>query len=972
MISGNRTLGDVIRGYLTARTKNVEQQYIGDLVAKMNEEIKMNNLQQTAGILQQAIYLNLIGVDTKFAYIPAVNVMSMEAFSEKRMGYTAAEMFLTAKKDAGVDRDADDAVLMATQRVQKDLTSIISLNVSIALTSVTSFLSAGLAHQIASDVIALMTAAKPVIRQKAIMTFYHVCLKYPDALRPGFVTLKSRLDDSDASVVFSALTIMSELCAHNVQNFVGLIPKFHKMLEQSTSNWVSLRLITILRMLSTIEPRLPKKLIGPFTTILETTTSITVLFECVRTIIDIPITNPILLTYATQRMQAFLEHQDTNLRFLCLTLFIKLIEIQPRLVAQHKELITQCLDSTDEPTRLLALDLLAALANSKTIDGIVAKMFDHFRNSKTVVFKDQLMRRVIQICSKNDYDLISDFDWYISVLMDFVEEGGFTCYTQLAEQYNDMASRVPACRPRLVKVMASLLDKIEYKDAIDLLMVAISIISEYAEDASQFDHLLQNSMLNTNERVQAYCIATAFKLYLKADSQSAFQELEKKFRTRLPFFANSRHAEVQDRATTTLALIDLLKQSQETDVFITIKDKLTAEKSEAFEPLEKPPDLDGYIDLFEEEDVDETEKDAITENDLLNSINPKKEKTTADGQQKPRMKLRHQKQGAKKPEIIKKNTEKAAIAPKPKVTESIISAELAKVDLTEVIAEEEIAALPKPQPYQQSELYKNRPPPTASKSSHSGRHHRHKHRGEKEAPPPPTVVTPPPTKPENLAPKPRTRIQKLGYNSAIDVKAIEFSCDPENPNKLEIEFALQNLSGTEISAIDVTLNDGTNDLPVLSVSNPINYGETIYPKITIDVKNNVAPHKVRLIFIPKGAGETLETFLWIFPSFFLYPANPQSPEVINQCDQQENWTAQLLDAKPKDVLQCLINVLRAKIISGDKTKMTLYSRSTAGLDVFCEIQIDMKNYVVNIKSQSESLTKVLIREIKMKLDSKGQ
>jgi hypothetical protein len=114
------------------------------------------------------------------------------------------------------------------------------------------------------------------------------------------------------------------------------------MLANSCSNWVTLRIIAILRMLCLAEPRLAKKLIAPFTNILETTASVTVLFECVRAIVDIPITDNVLLTYAAQRLQTFLEHQDVNLRFLCLNLFIKLMQIQPILVRQHRELISSC------------------------------------------------------------------------------------------------------------------------------------------------------------------------------------------------------------------------------------------------------------------------------------------------------------------------------------------------------------------------------------------------------------------------------------------------------------------------------------------------------------------------------------------------------------------------------------------------------------------------------------------------------
>ena len=460
-----RFLAEMIRGYLIARAQGNEQGYVVELRDEMERIAREGSPEDKMDVIQQLIFLNLRGHDTTWADFLALEVMSQDSYGAKRIAYTAAEQMWTSQSDV---------VLMATNRIQKDLTSVQPLMSSLVLAAMPSFLSQNLAHDVASDVISLMSAARPAVRQRAIMTFYHICLRYTDALRPGFIPLRARLDDQDTSVVFSALTVMSELCAHNVNNFVGLIPKFHKMLETSESNWVTLRLIHLLRMLSGVEPRLPKKLIAPFTTILATTSSVTVLFECVRTIIEIPITNAVLLTYATQNMQKFLDNEDTNLRFLCLSLFIKLIEIQPRLVAQHRELITQCLDSNDEATRLLALDLLAALANDKTIDGIVARMYDHFKQSKSVTFKNQLLKRVIEICSKNDYDLVNDFEWYISVLMDFVIEGGFDCYDALAEQLLDLALRVPDTRERLVAEMGGLFENIEYKDATPLLLAAFS------------------------------------------------------------------------------------------------------------------------------------------------------------------------------------------------------------------------------------------------------------------------------------------------------------------------------------------------------------------------------------------------------------------------------------------------------------------------------------------------------------------
>ena len=255
-------LQDLIRGYLNARSHGNEMEYINNAISKLQEEVGHNSNEQNVVVVQKLIFLNLMGFDTSWGNFTVLEVMTLEDYSAKRVAYTAA---------AQMWNNSTDAVLMATNRIQRDLTSVNTLLTSTVLTSIAAFLTPALAAAISQDVISLMTSSKPYIRQKAIMLFYHVCLQYPDALKPGFVTLRQKLEDDDYSVMFSALSVIAELCAHNPQNFVPLIPKLHKMLEGSPTNWVALRIVAILRMLCSVEPMLPKKLITPFTTLLETT-----------------------------------------------------------------------------------------------------------------------------------------------------------------------------------------------------------------------------------------------------------------------------------------------------------------------------------------------------------------------------------------------------------------------------------------------------------------------------------------------------------------------------------------------------------------------------------------------------------------------------------------------------------------------------------------------------------------------------
>ncbi|KAH0789014.1 Adaptin N terminal region family protein [Histomonas meleagridis] len=957
----SRTLEDVIKGYLTARAKNEEAKFVGDLVEKMQEEMKTGKPENKIDIVQQVIFLNLRGFDTTWADFCVLEVMSLDSFSAKRIAYTAA---------AQMWNSTSDAVLMATNRIKRDLTSIQPLMSSIVLTSLPPYLSLQLSQTIAHDVIALMSAAKPIVRQKAIMTFYHICLKYPEALRPGFTTLKSRLDDGDNSVVFAALSVMCELCAHNVQNFVGLIPKFHKMLESSSSNWVSLRLIHLLRMLSAVEPRLPKKLISPFTTILETTSSITVLFECVRTIIDIPITNPILLVYATQRMQAFLEHEDNNLRYLCLSLFIKLIQIQPKLVAQNKDLITKCLDSSDEATRLLSLDLLAALANAKTVDGIVAKIFDYFKESKSINFKDQLFTKIITICSKDDYALVTDFDWYISILMDFISEGGFSCYDVVSEQLMDLALRVPDMRKRLVIEMGGLFENIEFKDATQLLLIASHIIAEYSEDSKQFEHILQPIIANCDERVQESCISTAFTLYLKAKNEEEKNKLLKMFEQRLGIFETSTYPEVQDITSLIKSLLNIIKSNDE--ISQQFKDVILKEATEDFEPIERPSELDEPIELFKEED----EENAIDE---LNTLVEDTELTDSPGSKnvvrKKQHKIRTQNLNAHKPVILKSKNEKKIdtnIVQKPKSRPAVLSNDLANVDLTEIIAEEEAKALPRPMPYDQSELLKQQQIRiNNSNNKHGKRKHHNKKSTETKA-----KVKPQQNKPQQnviVGPKPHSRIQQIGENSSMLINATEFYCTTEKPNILTIDLSIQNQSNSLLTAIDIslqTINNNIRPISLPSYNKTINPGEIALHKIEIEFTTINIPQKIKILFVPTDSGaETLEANLRIFPSFFLLPGNNEDLDKALEVTTCVEKLKPITQQKPNDVLQLALNVLRSTIIknNNDPQTRTLYSKNTLGDDVICILKIDLTSIFVELRTTSPELAKALILEMNMKL-----
>lgn len=988
----HRTMNDLIRNYLNARLNGSESQYINDIITSLQEEARIYTNDENVNTVQQLIFINLIGYDTTWADFTVLEVMTLDDYSAKRIAYTAAAQMWNSNSDV---------VLMATNRIQRDLTSVNTLLTSCVLTSLPPYLTTALASGISHDVISLMTSAKPYIRQKAIMTFYHICLKYPDALKPGFVTLRAKLDDDDPSVVFAALTVIAELCQHNPANFIPLIPTLHKMLINSTSNWVTLRLISILKMLCQAEPRLPKKLIAPFTNILDTTASITLLFECVRSIIEIPITNTVLLTYASQRMQTFLEHQDVNLRFLCLSLFIKLMQIQPKLVSQHKELITQCLDSNDEVTRLMALDLLASLANSRTIDGIVAKMFSHFKDSKNQHFKQQIVTRIIEICSKSDYALVSDFDWYISILMDFIDEGGLASYDLIADQFLDLALRVPVTRPLLVQELAKIFADSRYKSEAKLLLAASHIIGDYSETADPFESVLQPTIIQMNERVQASCVSTAFKLFLKSQTDEEKHRIEDMFITKLKILEQSQYAEVQDVAALTSNIIRILKEEEQENkesseqTFDELNQHLTpVDEVEEPEPIPIPEELNQPCELFKQLQNEANEFSGIggigeDASNIVDGIT----KAASKGKKRQVKKVTRQKQTNEKVVVLKAHskilpTSSSTNVAKPKTQG--LSNSLAAVDLTDTVAATE-ARVNSPQsiPYDQSLRQKKKAQEVAAKTK-SGKAviHRKKQTAEpeegekkptlrrrrmhKNGEEPQAAESKEQKAAQVITPVDGCRAQVIGNNQMFNVTALEFTPQTSNPNWLSIDLNVHNDTTMAIQSINIELNNTDASVQFVEEVLPIGEiparGDSQYT-LVLQINDIVKPHIAKLRFIPSSTGaDTLEASVRIFPSFFLISGNEMDLPAFEESATNESvidFTSSQI--KPKDILQTTINITRGKMISTDDIHVRkIVSMTTEGHKVVCVLRADKESVTLTVKSSDETLLQALVKEIKMK------
>lgn len=112
----------------------------------------------------------------------------------------------------------------------------------------------------------------------------------------------------------------------------------------------------------------------------------------------------------------------------------KILKTHPKAVQAHKDIVLRCLDDKDESIRIRSLDLLYGMVSKKNIVEIVKKLMEHVEAAEGSHYRDELLSRIIGICSWSNYQYITNFEWYISVLVELTKVEGTEHGAKIAEQ----------------------------------------------------------------------------------------------------------------------------------------------------------------------------------------------------------------------------------------------------------------------------------------------------------------------------------------------------------------------------------------------------------------------------------------------------------------------------------------------------------------------------------------------------------
>ncbi|XP_017769237.1 PREDICTED: AP-3 complex subunit delta [Nicrophorus vespilloides] len=564
----DKNLTDLVRGI--RNNKENEAKYITQCMEDIKQELRQDNLTVKGNAIAKLTYLQMLGYDISWAGFNVIEVMSSNKFTLKRTGYLAASQSFHCDSEL---------LMLTTNMIRKELNSQNQYDAGLALTSLSCYISTDLARDLSQDILTLLSSTKPYIRKKAVLMMYKVFLKYPEALRPAFPKLKEKLEDPDPGVQSAAVNVICELARKNPKNYLSLAPVFFKLMTTKTNNWMLIKIIKLFGALTPLEPRLGKKLIEPLTNLIHSTSAMSLLYECINTVIAVLISissgmpnHAASIQLCVQKLRILIEDSDQNLKYLGLLAMSKILKTHPKSVQAHKDLILQCLEDKDESIRLRALDLLYGMVSKKNLMEIVKKLMVHMDKAEGTIYRDELLAKIVLICSQNNYQFITNFEWYLTVLVELAQmEFGSKQGHVIAAQLIDVSIRVQAIRSFAVAEMAQLLEfyasNSQFSIMQDVLYSAAWLCGEFASELKEPEASLI-AMLKYKSlppHIEIVFIQNILKLYacclMKYELAQDYDKICGMYEVtqrKLENSLKSPEIEVQERASSTLMILEVV------------------------------------------------------------------------------------------------------------------------------------------------------------------------------------------------------------------------------------------------------------------------------------------------------------------------------------------------------------------------------------------------------------------------------
>ncbi|KAF3456090.1 hypothetical protein FNV43_RR00734 [Rhamnella rubrinervis] len=195
---------------------------------------------------------------------------------------------------------------------------------------------------------------------------------------------------SRIATVDLASDLTPELASKDPRSYLPLAPEFYRILVDSRNNWVLIKVLKIFAKLAALEPRLAKKVVEP-------------------------ICDHMKRTGANHEDSGMLIDDDPNLKYLALQALSIVAPNHLWAVVENKEVVIKSLSDGDPSIKLESLRLVMMMVSESNVAEISRVLLNYALKSDPE-FCNEILGSILSTCCRNVYEIIIDFDWYVSLL----------------------------------------------------------------------------------------------------------------------------------------------------------------------------------------------------------------------------------------------------------------------------------------------------------------------------------------------------------------------------------------------------------------------------------------------------------------------------------------------------------------------------------------------------------------------------
>ncbi|GAB2290378.1 hypothetical protein Dimus_024657 [Dionaea muscipula] len=364
----------------------------------------------------------------------------------------------------------------------------------------------------------MISSSRTYVKKKAIAVALRVLSQYPDAVKVCFRRLVENLESSDPQALSAAVGVFCELTLRDPKAYLPLAPEFYRVLIDCKNNWILIKVLKIFSKLPSLEPRLANKVVDPICEIMRRTMAKSLMFECVKTVVSSLNEYESAVKLAVGKIREFLVDDDPNLKYLGLEALSALSVNHLWALMENKDVVIKWLSDLDPSIKLASLRLVMLMVSEDNVIEI-SRVLIHYALKSDPGFCNEILGSILATCSRNYYEVVFDFDWYVCLLGEMSRIPHCQRGEEIESQLTDISMRVKDVRHELVHVARDLLiDPALLGNPFlhRILSAAAWVSGEYVEDSKNLPELLE-ALLQPRTgllppSIQAVYIHSAFKV----------------------------------------------------------------------------------------------------------------------------------------------------------------------------------------------------------------------------------------------------------------------------------------------------------------------------------------------------------------------------------------------------------------------------------------------------------------------------